>query len=632
MLKFINRVFKFFVFGYVLTSSVWAGQSNGEIIDLMVMYTDAALQVAGGEEEIEYKINFAVLNTNTIYRNSGIYQRLRLVHSGKVDFGESVFTLTDDVMEAMEAKDDGHLDEIHDLRDEHGADLVMLLVNGNGWSDWSGGQATVLYNNDISLKEHAAFSLVDVEFLYSGTAFPHELGHNMGLKHDWYVDGGETAPYSYAYAHVNTDYGWRTIMAYEDQCLERGVECPRILFFSNPDLLYNGEPLGVAPGTDTSCKAWDLSHTQCDSDARRVLNNTAATVAAFRDSKMDDDFGIIDQYSPVDLINTYIPTFSWEAASGAEKYRLYIATAWDKGTKEGLSDTLGRSFDGSSVIHDNWYDADDICTDTRCSVEVAFHFANGNHYWSVQAYKNDSYGLWMDPTDFILFKPTEDSDTAISPYVTPLSPSEVTVGSNPTFNWKPALGNTYGTPDPTHYRILVWSRDSSETVYWTEWYDADEVCNSASCSATPQDHSLQNGRYLWRIKSKSAYGEGEYDTRLYFDVDSSIDPSDSSVCGVTSNHLLFDGENYILTVPNFCISGNSYSGITKIRLALNGDWSLEATENPWETAYGCSENIENRVIFNDSYLILSIPGYCSNDIYMDVPISLILNFGGTWGI
>ena len=40
--------------------------------------------------------------------------------------------------------------------------------------------------------------------------------------------------------------------------------------------------MGVPPGTSTACVAGDLDHPPCDADNRLVLNNTAYTVANFR--------------------------------------------------------------------------------------------------------------------------------------------------------------------------------------------------------------------------------------------------------------------------------------------------------------------------------------------------------------
>ena len=96
-------------------------------------------------------------------------------------FEESQFTSNHDVLDALEDKNDGYLDAAHDLRDTYGADLVMLVVDGyDAWSDWTGGQGTVLYENSISLSEYAAFTLVDWEHLFKRDCISPRVGSQHG--------------------------------------------------------------------------------------------------------------------------------------------------------------------------------------------------------------------------------------------------------------------------------------------------------------------------------------------------------------------------------------------------------------------------------------------------------------------
>jgi hypothetical protein len=59
------------------------------------------------------------------------------------------------------------------------------------------------------------------------------MGHNMGLRHDWYVDAS-TTPCSHQHGYVNetalaqgtsssSSSRWRTIMAYNDRCAVAGL-------------------------------------------------------------------------------------------------------------------------------------------------------------------------------------------------------------------------------------------------------------------------------------------------------------------------------------------------------------------------------------------------------------------------
>ena len=71
---------------------------------------------------------------------------------------------------------------------------------------------------------------------------------------------------------------WRTIMAYHDQCEEvGGFYCPKVAYFSNPDVTYNGDQMGVPadnPSTGIDGPA----------DAAKTLNERREITANFRRS------------------------------------------------------------------------------------------------------------------------------------------------------------------------------------------------------------------------------------------------------------------------------------------------------------------------------------------------------------
>jgi hypothetical protein len=131
--------------------------------------------------------------------------------------------------------------------------------------------------------ENWAFGLVSLTCATGYYSFGHELGHNMSAHHDWFANSA-TTPFPYNHGYVNVDEAWRTIMAYNSECDSHNLYCDRLPYWSNPDVSYNDAPMGVPPGTSTSCQAGDPNHPDCDADNRLVLNNTAPTVANFRDS------------------------------------------------------------------------------------------------------------------------------------------------------------------------------------------------------------------------------------------------------------------------------------------------------------------------------------------------------------
>jgi hypothetical protein len=97
----------------------------------------------------------------------------------------------------------------------------------------------------------------------------HELGHNMAARHDWYEDDTSGAPFTYNHGHINFADGWRTVMSYNNPACTNGY-CSRLPYWSNPNLTYGGDPLGVPEGEAYAAENY------------RTLNNTAFTVANFR--------------------------------------------------------------------------------------------------------------------------------------------------------------------------------------------------------------------------------------------------------------------------------------------------------------------------------------------------------------
>jgi hypothetical protein len=143
------------------------------------------------------------------------------------------------------------MDNVHALRDTYGADMVVLVSDVNGYC----GQADAIYANSSS-----AFAIVDYDCATGYYSFGHELGHLQGARHNPENDP-TSSPFSYGHGYQDPQQNWRTVMAYN--C---SSNCTRQLFWSNPNKTYGG----TATGTNSL------------SDNARVLNATAATMAAFK--------------------------------------------------------------------------------------------------------------------------------------------------------------------------------------------------------------------------------------------------------------------------------------------------------------------------------------------------------------
>jgi peptidyl-Asp metalloendopeptidase len=272
----------------------------GDVVDVMVVYTATAQQHAGGAAAMTNLINLSVSETNTSYINSDIALRLRLVHTVQVDYTEVSNFGTN--LSNLRVGTGGGLTGVAALRDQYGADLVTMLIHPTSPS--ACGIAYVMTTVSTAFSPFG-YSVTDTACLSPNFTFAHELGHNMGAQHDWYVTAA-TLPFTYAHGFVNTDAGfrWRTIMSYNDRCSVQGFNCSRLLSWANPENRLNpfcaagnftcrtnlwylpgsSIPLGVRGGTKSDCRVGQLSDTGCDADNRRALNNTALTVANLRAS------------------------------------------------------------------------------------------------------------------------------------------------------------------------------------------------------------------------------------------------------------------------------------------------------------------------------------------------------------
>jgi len=190
------------------------------VIDVMVLYTALAAANAGGSAGITNLINLGVSETNASYANSGVAQRIRLVYSAQVPYAE-VSGFSANLTNLKNGS--GALSGVAALRETHHADLVTMLVHPTA-PDACG--IAFLMTSVTSAFASSAFSVTDTTCVSPNYSFAHELGHNMGARHDWFVDTG-TTPFTYAHGHVNaaSTQRWRTIMAYPDQCTAQGFNC-----------------------------------------------------------------------------------------------------------------------------------------------------------------------------------------------------------------------------------------------------------------------------------------------------------------------------------------------------------------------------------------------------------------------
>jgi hypothetical protein len=216
------------------------------VIRVMVNYTPTVASLSG---DVAGLINLAVSESNDGYANSDVLITMELAGTSQVTYTETGNFDTD--LSRYRGTSDGYMDSIHTLRNSISADVGVLLVNNTAYC----GLASA-----IGATASTAFAEVYWQCATGYYSFAHEIGHLQSARHDPANDPTNT-PYAYGHGYQYPAGGWRTIMAYD--CTSG---CTRLNYWSNPGKTYGG----VAMGTTNR------------NDNHRVLNNTRATVAAFR--------------------------------------------------------------------------------------------------------------------------------------------------------------------------------------------------------------------------------------------------------------------------------------------------------------------------------------------------------------
>jgi len=237
-----------------LAPAMAAASGNPVVVDVLVAFTPAARRL---RSDMDALIRLAIEETHRTYENSGINIRLNLVDSFEFDYTEQ-----SDWVKMLE--DFAASPTVNSRRNASGADVAMLIMSEARYC----GMAYVLSNTPgwNSFESAYAFGLVDVACA-AGYTFAHELGHIQGAQHNEHIATNKYFPYGhgYIYSVPARTSNFSTVMAY-DWGAGCTYACPKIPYWSSPNVYYKGLPTGTA-GTN---------------DNVRVLNATASNVAAFK--------------------------------------------------------------------------------------------------------------------------------------------------------------------------------------------------------------------------------------------------------------------------------------------------------------------------------------------------------------
>ena len=209
----------------------------------------------------------AVNRMNLAAQNSDIDLNFRLVHAVTANYTHQDFN--SDLM-AITNGNSGFAD-IHDLREEYGADLVALLIDtGSAYGTTGLGWLLQNYNGSPGYG-FTASAIRSVEISHTLT---HEVGHNLGAHHskDQNSSPGPNdslASYSAGWYFTGTNSTkYHTIMAYSSD--GKGNYYYSAPMFSTPLLSYKGTVAG-----DSN-----------DGDNSRLIRDTMGAIAGYRETTL----------------------------------------------------------------------------------------------------------------------------------------------------------------------------------------------------------------------------------------------------------------------------------------------------------------------------------------------------------
>jgi len=238
------------------------GLEDGSTVDIMVVYTPEAVSANTDAATLESKVNAGLAELNLTASNSGVNTLFRIVYMDEIVYTQSGSMGTQ--LSKLRVPDDGVLDEVHDLRDQYKADLVMMVISAGDVC----GIANIGVGPGNTPTPVNAFSVVAATCIEGPvSAFAHEIGHNMGIIHGYEENPCTNGGSRFSKGYEAPDQSFNTMM---------GVGTgPRVLHFSNPSIDFNGQPTGSAIGTEFPA------------DAASALMLSAPVVAQYRNRDLN---------------------------------------------------------------------------------------------------------------------------------------------------------------------------------------------------------------------------------------------------------------------------------------------------------------------------------------------------------
>jgi hypothetical protein len=217
-------------------------------VRVLVAYTPKALTDI---PNMTAAVSLAIADINATFTNSAISAQAQLVGLERVNYTEGS-TSDDSILDAA-TDGTGDFARISQMRAVVQADLVAVLASydtssscGLGWIQSTLDQIPTTSTLSASRISQGTSLTNSAGGCLPGT-FTHELGHNMGAHHDRFaVSNAVAGPTGYNYGYVDTTARFMDVMAYDNECDSLNINCTSIQYYSNPNVTYNGRPVGIA--------------------------------------------------------------------------------------------------------------------------------------------------------------------------------------------------------------------------------------------------------------------------------------------------------------------------------------------------------------------------------------------------
>ncbi len=421
--------------------------ADNVVQDVLVVYS-AASAARYGQATLEGMIQSAVEAANQAYQNSQIAVTLNPVGVQQTSLNE--LSSMDATVTALQTNQ-----SVAQLRDQLGADLVIMVSENSEYC----GLSNLMTSNSTSFAPYA-FGVVYSACL-SNQSLAHELGHQQGVMHDRDSSPyGGVYPYSYGYRVCASDgTGFRDIMSYSCS------GAPRVLLFSNPNVNYNGHAAGVS---------YEMSPSQAAENARS-LNNTAATVAAFRSSG-----------NPQPPSNTTPAAPSGLSARSVAYNQVSLGWLDNANNESGFK--LERSSDGVAFT-----EVATLGADTSSYTDGSVN-ARSTYYYRLRAYNSAGSSGFSNAINVT----TPDAPPPPPPPPTAVAAADNADGSA-TVSWSAASGSA------TSFEVMRESYDSRRK----RWRSATTVGTVPSSVSSLIDAS-GSGTFRYSVRSSNASGRSAY--------------------------------------------------------------------------------------------------------------------------